>query len=185
MCVGYLRMTFHLTGHINDKSLWLQHALVVKLILECESQRLFGHIQPLDLVKRGNKFPWNLWLPRLADIKTLFDFGGNLSQVSHLLGTKRLCWRIFCWLCTLVTKKKSCTPPTQYPALVMLKKIHRAPGARIQPARSDWSASTCRHMALFRGSLTYWSSSSPQRCSGRAVPLENTVYSPPLTQLAK
>lgn len=52
-------------------------------------------------------------------------------------------------------KKKSCTPPTQYPALVMLKKIHRAPGARIQPARSDWSASTCRHMALFRGSLTY------------------------------
>lgn len=82
-------------------------------------------------------------------------------------------------------KKNSLHPPTQDPALVMLKMIHRAPGAHIQPARSDWSASTCRHVALFRGSLTYWSSSSLQRCSGRAVPPENTVYFPPLTHLTK
>lgn len=106
MCVGFLRMTFHLTGRINEKSLWLQHAPVVKLSLECESGRLFGHIWPLDLVKQGPKFLWNLWPPRLADIKTLFDFGGNLSQVSHLLGTECSCWRIFCWLCTPVTRKK-------------------------------------------------------------------------------
>lgn len=88
-----------------------------------------------------------------------------------------------------IKKKIPCTHPppttTRDPALVMLKMIHRAPGAHIQPARSDWSASTCRHVALFRGSLTYWSSSSLQRCSGRAVPPENTVYFPPLTHLTK
>lgn len=66
-------------------------------------------------------------------------------------------------------KKKSYTPPTQYPALVMLKKIHRAPGAHIQPARSDWSASTYRHMALFRGSLAS-TDPPPARSAAQVVP---------------
>lgn len=29
-----------------------------------------------------------------------------MSQVSHLWGTECSCWRIFCWLCTLVMKEK-------------------------------------------------------------------------------
>lgn len=61
----------------------------------------------------------------------LFDSEDYLSQVSCLLGTERRCWKIFCWLCTLVIKNLLHTP-TQNPA----------PPTPPLPAYPCWTRST-------------------------------------------